>query len=227
MAKRSAGGRMGCRRHSVARTMTVLPKFFFRSRATPAPECAFNLATMQEMLNGCRKGRTSAQKAFYERFARPMFAVCRRYLKTDACAEEVLHNGFLKFFTTLDRFTYESDAATAAWLKRIMINECLMQLRRTQSFLQVGLEEVAETATASETLDGFAAAEIHAAILQLPTGYRTVFNLYALEQYSHKEISTLLGISEGTSKSQLSKARALLQQTLIRNNPEYALRRTR
>jgi RNA polymerase sigma factor (sigma-70 family) len=182
---------------------------------------------LDQLLRDCKRGRTAAQKAVYDRFARPLFVLCRRYLKSDAAAEEVLHNGLLKFFTSLDRFVFQGEAATVAWMKKIMVNECLMHLRRENSFLHVGLHEAQEVTITDDTLDRFESAHIYAAIMQLPIGYRTVFNLYVLEQYAHKEIASLLGITEGTSKSQLSKARALLQQTLIRNNPEYALRKTR
>jgi RNA polymerase sigma factor (sigma-70 family) len=182
---------------------------------------------LDQLLKDCQRGHAAAQKAVYDRFARPLFALCRRYVKSDAAAEEMLHNGLLKFFTSLDRFVYQSEAATVAWMKKILVNECLMHLRRENSFLHVGLHEAQEVAIADDTLDRFESAHIYAAIMQLPVGYRTVFNLYVLEQYTHKEIASLLGITEGTSKSQLSKARALLQQTLIRNHPEYALRKTR
>jgi RNA polymerase sigma factor (sigma-70 family) len=182
---------------------------------------------LSQVLKDCKKGRNAAQKAVYDRFARHLFVLCRRYVKSDAAAEEVLHNGFLKFFTTLDRFVYESEAATVAWMKKILVNECLMHLRRGHSFLQVGLDEAQELAAADDGFDRFETAHIYAAIMQLPVGYRTVFNLHVLDQFGHKEIAVMLGITEGTSKSQLSKARALLQQILIRSNPEYALRKTR
>jgi len=183
--------------------------------------------TLEQLLHNSRRGKAAAQKALYERLARPLFALCRRYLKSDVEAEEVLHNGFLKLFAALEHFRFNSEAASMAWIKRIFINECLMHLRRQHSFLQVALEDAADVAAGEDTLERFATADILEAILQLPLGYRTVFNLYAVEEYSHKEIAALLGISEGTSKSQLSKARSLLQQTLIRKYPEYALRKTR
>ncbi|RYY65930.1 MAG: sigma-70 family RNA polymerase sigma factor [Chitinophagaceae bacterium] len=156
-----------------------------------------------------------------------MFLLCRRYLRNDEAAEEVLHNGFLKCFAGIGRLQYVSEAATVGWLKRIMVNECLMHLRRHNSFLQVALEEAPELPDDERVLEGLEASEIFLLVTKLPTGYRTVFNLYVLEEYSHKEIAALLGISEGTSKSQLSKARQLLQQLLIQSNPDYAYRQTR
>jgi RNA polymerase sigma factor (sigma-70 family) len=182
---------------------------------------------LNELLNGCKRGRTAAQKAIYDRFARSLFLLCRRYVKSDACAEEVLHNGFLKFFSSLDRFVYENDGATVAWMKKIMVNECLMHLRREHSFLQVSVDDATDIPVHEDPLDSLEATEIFMLILKLPTGYRTVFNLHVLEGVPHREIAALLGISEGTSKSQLNKARALLQQLLIQKKPEYALRQTK
>lgn len=182
---------------------------------------------LQQLVKECGKGRASAQKALYERFARPLFLLCRRYLRNDEAAEEVLHNGFLKCFDGIGRLAWVNEAATVGWLKRIMVNECLMHLRRHNSFLQVALEDAPELPEDERILEGLEASEIFQLITRLPTGYRTVFNLYVLEEYSHKEIAVLLGISEGTSKSQLSKARQLLQQFLIQSNPDYALRQTR
>ncbi|RYY87727.1 MAG: sigma-70 family RNA polymerase sigma factor [Chitinophagaceae bacterium] len=182
---------------------------------------------LQQLVRDCKKGRASAQKALYERFAQPLFLLCRRYVRNDEAAEEVLHNGWLKCFEAIARFDYVNDAATVGWLKRIMVNECLMHLRRNNSFLQVALEDAPELPDNERVLEGLEATEIFQLITKLPTGYRTVFNLFVLEEYGHKEIAVMLGISEGTSKSQLSKARQLLQQLLIQSNPEYALRKTR
>ncbi|GAA4338163.1 sigma-70 family RNA polymerase sigma factor [Flaviaesturariibacter amylovorans] len=182
---------------------------------------------LAQLIEDCRHERRSAQKALYGHFARPFFGLCRRYLKNESEAEEVLQNGFVNIFAALPRFEYISEAATVGWMKRVLVNECLQHLRRSTSFLQVGLEEAAEVPGGEDPLEGLEAAELLRTILQLPTGYRTVFNLYVLEQYSHKEIAALLGISEGTSKSQLSKARALLQQLITQAYPGHGLRKTR
>ncbi|GAB4093393.1 RNA polymerase sigma factor [Flaviaesturariibacter terrae] len=182
---------------------------------------------LQLLVKECQKGRAAAQKALYERFARPLFLLCRRYVRSDEAAEEVLHNGFLKCFDNIGRLSYVNEGATVGWLRKIMVNECLMHLRRHNSFLQVAVEDAPELPDEERVLEGLEAGEIFSLIMKLPTGYRTVFNLYVLEQYGHKEIAALLGISEGTSKSQLSKARQLLRQLLIQSNPEYALRQSR
>jgi RNA polymerase sigma factor (sigma-70 family) len=181
---------------------------------------------LQQLLRECKRNGAAAQKCLYEQFATSMFLLCRRYLRTDEAAEEAMMNGFLKFFHGLDRFQYVSDAATVGWLRRIMVNECLMQLRSTNSFLQVAAE-LPEVADAGDPLDGLSAEEIFRLITGLPIGYRTVFNLYVMEGLGHKEIAKELGITEGTSKSQLSKARQLLQQQLIQQNSDHAWRKTK
>jgi RNA polymerase sigma-70 factor (ECF subfamily) len=182
---------------------------------------------LRQLLHECQRKNRKAEKSLYERFATPMFLVCRRYLKTDEEAEEVLMNGLLNFFRSLDKFCYESDAATYSWIKKIMINECLMRLRKNNSFLQLAHVDSSEAVQDDNVIDHMGAAEIFTMITQLPIGYRTVFNLYVVENFSHKEIAEALGISEGTSRSQLNKARRMLQQLLIKTNSDYASRKTK
>lgn len=182
---------------------------------------------LETLLRKCQQNNRTAQQALYEQYAARLFLVCRRYVKTDELAEEMLMNGFLKFFRSLHQFTYVNEKATFAWLKKIVINECLMELRSANSFLQVTMDEIPEMAGGDNMLDRLEAAEIIQLITELPVGYRTVFNLFVLEEMTHREIAALLGISEGTSKSQLSKARLLLQQLLIKNNAAYGTRKAR
>ncbi|MCW3075188.1 MAG: polymerase, sigma-24 subunit, subfamily [Flaviaesturariibacter sp.] len=179
---------------------------------------------LEQLLKECKRGSVTAQKYLYDRYAVSMFLLCRRYVRSDEAAEEVMMNGFLKCFDTLPQFQYVNEAATVGWIRKIMVSQCLMHLRH-HSFLQVALDEATEIAIDEEVLAHLSAEEIFKLITQLPTGYRTVFNLYAIEKYSHKEISEQLGISEGTSRSQLSKAKAMLQQLLISSNSDYAFRR--
>lgn len=182
---------------------------------------------LHQLLKECKRHDRTAQKSLYDRFATTMFLLCRRYVKTDEEAEEVMMNGFLKFFNSLQRFQFVNEAATVGWLKKIMVNECLMHLRSTNSFLQVATDNLPDVMQDETVMDHLSADEIFSLITQLPIGYRTVFNLFAVENLSHKEIAEALGITEGTSRSQLNKARQLLQQLLIKNNSDYACRQTK
>lgn len=170
-----------------------------------------------QLIRECKQGRITAQRYLYDRFATQLFLVTRRYLKTDAEAEEMLQNGFVKIFQHLPKFDYTSDAAFVAWMKKIMVNECLQLLRRRNGFLIVAEEQALETDADDNVLDKLSANEIYLLITRLPVGYRTVFNLYVIEGYTHAEIAATLNISEGTSKSQLNKAKKALQLSITQN----------
>ena len=175
----------------------------------------------EQLIAQCRKGEKQAQKALYKAFAQKMFMHCYRYLKNKADAEEVLTDGFMKVFATLTRFEYRDEQRFEAWIKKIMVNEALMFLRKKKQLLYVN-EEVSEGAETDMSVDETLAAEdIYKLIVSLPIGYRTVFNMFAIEGYSHKEIAQVLGINESTSRSQLTKARILLQELLVKNNMRY------
>jgi len=173
------------------------------------------------LIKEAKLGSTAAQKYLFDAFADKMLLVCRRYVKSREDAEELLLDGFYKFFKNLHAFTYQGEAALHAWLKRIMINECLMFLRKKNVFTIVTESAAEEIVLAEEALDNLSAAEIFNLVITLPVGYRTVFNLFVIEGMGHKEIALLTGISEGTSKSQLSKARVLLQKKLSQKGIEY------
>jgi len=155
-----------------------------------------------------------------------MLLHCRRYVKNREDAEEILLDGFYKFFKNLPAFNYQGEPALYAWLKKIMINECLMFLRKKNVFNIVTDIIAAEIPLEEEALNNLSAAEIFRMIIQLPVGYRTVFNLYAIEGMTHGEVALLMGISEGTSKSQLSKAKSLLQKMLAQKGSGYDKRKT-
>ena len=180
-----------------------------------------------EQIQDARCGSAAAQKALFDHLADPMMALCCRYLKSREDAEEVLLDGFYKFFSHLKEFRYQGEAALYAWLKRIMVNECLMFLRRRHAFSMVPEKMVEDLPLNVEPLADLSAAEIFELIVQLPVGYRTVFNLHVIEGMEHREIAKLMGISEGTSKSQLSKARLLLQKMLMKKGINYVKRNTR
>lgn len=179
----------------------------------------------EQLIRDCKRGNAAAQKCLFDHFADKMMMVCCRYVKNEADAEEVMLDGFLKFFRSVKGFQYRGEAALFAWLKKIMINECLMLLRKNKVFMLAADSVLEETEVTGGVFDKLQAGEIFRLIIQLPAGYRTVFNLYEVEGMTHKEIAALLDITEGTSKSQLSKAKQILQKLLIQNNEEYACRK--
>ncbi len=154
-----------------------------------------------------------AQRWLYDRYAPMLFSVCRRYLSSREDAEEALLSGFYKIFTQIE--TYQGSGSFEGWMRRIVVNEALMLLRKTKLLVFPG-----DAAPPAEAVDDFSieaemsAQEILDLLTQLPPGYRTVFNLYVLEGYKHHEIAEMLSISINTSKSQLLLARAKLQQLL-------------
>jgi RNA polymerase sigma-70 factor (ECF subfamily) len=184
---------------------------------------------LTEQLNDARMGNAAAQKYLFDLLADPMMALCCRYVKSRSDAEELLLDGFYKFFSHLEDFRYQGEAALYAWIRTIMVRECLMFLRRRHAFsVLVRADGDAEDVSCdSDALSTLSAAEIFDLIVQLPVGYRTVFNLHVIEGMEHKEVAKALGISEGTSKSQLSKARQLLQKMLSQKGIEYVKRKTR
>ncbi len=154
-----------------------------------------------------------------------MYRLCFRYLNDSMDAEEVLVNGFVKVFGNLVRLDYRDTKSFEAWVKRIMVNEALMYLRKRNSFVHVSVEDAPPIESHDHTDSHLSAEDIYAMVLRLPPGYRTVFNLYAIEGYAHKEIAETLGISENTSKSQLSKARAMLKKMLTKTEASHESRR--
>ncbi|MDN5203820.1 sigma-70 family RNA polymerase sigma factor [Fulvivirgaceae bacterium BMA10] len=179
--------------------------------------------TIEQLLLLCKDGDSRAQKTLYERYADRMFRVAYRYVKNEFDAEDILINGFVKVFQNLCRMEYMGEKSLEAWIKRIVINEALMHLRKNNNFNLVEDTYANTVGEASTIHSELAAEEIYALILQLPIGYRTVFNLYVIEGYSHKEIAEKLNVSENTSKSQLSKGRALLRKILEKNGIHYEI----
>ena len=178
-----------------------------------------------QLIKECKQGSHAAQKCLFDHFASHMMMVCKRYLKNQEDAEEIMLDGFFRFFKNITSFQYQSDGALFNWLRKIMINECLMFLRKKNVFVITAETENIDIGYNDYNLDKLSADEIFMLVTQLPIGYRTVFNLYVVEGIPHKEIAELLNITEGTSKSQLAKARQLLQKLLIQKNEDYARRK--
>lgn len=167
---------------------------------------------LQKAIEGCRKQDRIAQKYVFDTLSDAMLMLCLRYVKLLPDAEELMLTGFYNFYKQIDRVIYNGDGAIAAWLRKIMVNECLMHLRKKDGLRLTVTDAAVDVPANDDQLARMNADEILELILLLPAGYRTVFNLFAIEGYSHKEIAAMLGVTEGTSKSQLSKARQLMQQ---------------
>ncbi|NRB50435.1 MAG: sigma-70 family RNA polymerase sigma factor [Saprospiraceae bacterium] len=173
--------------------------------------------TNSELIVACRTQDRKAQQMLFDRFSPKMMGVCRRYLKTQEDAEDVLIEAFYKVFNNLPQF--KAQGSFEGWIRRIVVNECLMFLRRKHNFnLTVEIDQNLDVKTTVSTQDQLEADDILALLERLPTGYRTVFNLYVLEGYKHREIAEILGISINTSKSQLILAKKKLQQLLKQIN---------
>ena len=164
----------------------------------------------------CKVGSRKAQKALFDVFSKSFLRLSFRYLNDRQYAEDACLEAFTLIFEGLKTFEYQSDAQTEAWMKRIVVNQSLKILRRNRSFLFQALEADNDVeATDIGIEDDMSGRELLDLITSLPDGYRTVFNLYVIEGYSHTEIANILNITESTSRSQLFKAKMLLKKTLI------------
>ncbi len=171
-------------------------------------------ADEEALISQCRKYNRQAQQALYEKYSAKMYAICLRYVKSEAEAEDVCITAFVKIFDKIDQF--KGEGSFEGWIRRIMVNESLTFIRRSKSmYLEVDIEMAGREPNYHTLSNELEAEDLLKMIQQLPVGYRTVFNLYAIQGYSHKEIAEQLGINENTSKSQLSRARALLQKQLL------------
>lgn len=156
-----------------------------------------------------------AQKNIFEQYGSFLYRVAYRYVRDRMTAEDLVVDSFLKIFEGAANFRFDNLRSFEAWMKRIVINESLMLLRKQASFQLMPESEAIETPVDDNILDSISSDEIYQLIAELPDGYRTVFNLFAIEGYSHKEIAEQLHINEGTSKSQLNHARKLLQKKIL------------
>ncbi len=170
------------------------------------------------LIEKCKKGNEKAQNLLYQQFARAMFGLCFRYTASEQDAEEILMNGFLKVFKHIPAFENRHEGSLAAWIKKIMVNEALNFLRSQKNFLFVEANEQNSGLDEEENaLEQLESAELYQLIQAMPIGYRTIFNLYVVEGFTHQEIAEQLRISSNTSKTQLRKARLWLQAQLKKN----------
>lgn len=174
-----------------------------------------------ELIDGCISEDRACQYALYKAYAGKMLSVCRRYARSDSEAEDILQEGFIKIFDNIARF--RGSGSFEGWIRRIMVNTAL-KLYRTASFKNevIGIEEGYESGFDAGIIDRISQNDLIKMIRGLPEGYGIVFNLYAIEGYSHTEIAESLKINEGTSRSQLAKARKWLQKKVLESqNVEY------
>lgn len=173
--------------------------------------------TDEEIVEGCIKQNAIAQKQLYDKFAKKMMGVCLRYCDNKYEGEDVLQNGFISVFENIK--SYKGTGSLEGWVRRIIINTALTNIRRTKNLkYNVEIESVEYgIMDTNYSADNFAVKELLKIIQTLPVGFRTVFNLHAIEGYSHKEIGEMMGITEGTSKSQFSRAKAHLQKIIHLN----------
>jgi RNA polymerase sigma-70 factor, ECF subfamily len=169
--------------------------------------------TEQEITAGCKRGDNRARKELYEQYKGKMYALILRYMPNRDVAKDVLHDGFIAVFTRLDRFEWRQEGSLKAWMSRLFINEVLQHLRAKdilRDSIDIGTTE--ETYNISEDIkvESIPSDILHHFISELPTGYRTVFNLFALDGLSHKEIGIMLHISEHSSSSQFYRAKQIM-----------------
>jgi len=169
------------------------------------------------------KSNKTKEKEIYDLYAEKMYFLCNRYVNNMMDAEEVLHNGFMKVFKHLHSFIETHERSFEFWIKRIMVNESLMHLRKKVNFNLVSIDDIKEKDFEAGIMDDNSSAEQYLKIInELPIGYKTVFNLFAIEGYDHSEIADLLKIAESTSRSQLTKARKMIQQKITKIESKYA-----
>ena len=171
--------------------------------------------TDEQMLTGSIKNNAAAQEQFYDRYSPRMLGVCYRFAKNREDAEDMLQEGFIKIFAQLQH--YRSEGAIEGWIRRIVVHTCINFLKKNKKFTDtVDLANATNLHSHADLLPSIMQAkQIVECIRLLPLGYRTVLNLYAIEGYSHKEIGELLEIGESTSRSQYTRAKAMLEEVLI------------
>ena len=164
----------------------------------------------KQLIRNCLKGNAAAQKDMYTHFAPAMFGICYRYTKSVTDAEDVLQEGFVKIFNNLHRYRFEGELS--AWMRRIMVNTALNYLKYSKHYNSELLyeEDHLHPVSAENPEIILDTKELADLIRQLPTGCQTIFNLHAVEGYTHVEIGAMLGIHEGTSRSQYARARSLM-----------------
>ncbi len=182
-----------------------------------------------DIAKGCLQKKHSAQKELYDRYSKKMHAVCRRYLSDKDMIKDVLQEGFIKVFNNIEK--YRGDGPLEGWIRRIIVNTTLTSIRNAKSSIFTQLAEQEEDEYDNAQTDdnddesifngNFSESDLLKAIEGLPDNYRIVFNLFCLENHSHKEISEMLSIKEESSRTRLNRARAILQEKILSIHKEH------
>ena len=191
-------------------------KTHLNTRVTTQNQTSKDVTTLseQQIIALCKKGDRAAQKALYDSLSSKMFAICIRYMGDRETAEDVLQEGFISLFSKLD--SYSGEGSFEGWARKVFDNTALMTLRRNDVMRQSEDIDSARSISGNDVsaLQSISYKELMGMVAELPPGFRTVFNLFLIEGYSHKEIGAMLGISEATSRSQLQRARVILQNRI-------------
>jgi RNA polymerase sigma-70 factor (ECF subfamily) len=168
----------------------------------------------QEIIEGCKKGKASFQEKLYQLYSRRMMAVCIRYTKSRFEAEDIFHEAFVKVFKNLNNY---NGGSFEGWMRRIFVNTAINYYHKNRKYQeQLDYSTIEESSPSEEDIvSNLSGKELLLLIDQLPEGYKLVFNLYEVEGYTHREVGEMLGIAEGTSKSQLAKAKMHLKKILL------------
>ena len=174
----------------------------------------FNMYSEEELIHRCLKNDVKAQEEFYKRFAPRMYGVCLRFAKNQMEADDILQEGFIKVYSNLKSF--RNEGSLEGWIRRTIVNTAINLFKKNSKYqkdIEIEKAEAVQNAEAG-AFENLCVEELLKLVNELPAGYRMVFNLNVIEGYTHREISELLGISENTSKSQLSRARHTLQKKI-------------
>ena len=179
------------------------------------------MVSEEVLVKKCKEGNALAQKAVYDRFSPKMLGVCLRYSSNKHEAEDILQDGFIKVFQKIDSYT--GNGSFEGWVRRTIVNTCLDHIRKTKNLkLNVDIDTVGYLEPIAENVHSdLATQDLLQMVQSMPLGYKTVFNMFAIEGYSHKEIGQELKISENTSKTQYRKAKLYLQEKILELESSY------
>ncbi|MBT8264723.1 MAG: sigma-70 family RNA polymerase sigma factor [Eudoraea sp.] len=175
--------------------------------------------SLKKLIQNCKKGERKAQEQLYRKYANVLFGLCLKYSRNKTEAEDNLHDSFMVIFDKIGQFKFKG--SFEGWMKRITVNTVLQKYRKNQ-YLKLVTENIEEEAEVDYEYADIQLSTLLQYVQELPTKYRLTFNLYVLDGYTHKEISALLGTSQGTSKSNLARARMILRDKIKKENINIA-----